>query len=103
MRESLSNQQSGEEFDVIVIGSGAGAIVVEQALSHGLKTALVDKGPLGGTCLNVGCILSKLLIFPADRVVEIQKDLNIRHIFNLGFFVLSGNNGRIDWSFNEKC
>jgi mycothione reductase len=62
-----------KEFDVIVIGSGAGAIVVEQALSHGLKTALVDKGPLGGTCLNVGCIPSKLLIFPADRVVEIQE------------------------------
>lgn len=62
-----------KEYDVIVIGSGAGAIVVEQALSHGLKTALVDKGPLGGTCLNVGCIPSKLLIFPADRVVEIKE------------------------------
>lgn len=62
-----------KEYDVVVIGSGAGAIVVEQALSHGLKTAMVDKGPLGGTCLNVGCIPSKLLIFPADRVVEIQE------------------------------
>jgi len=62
-----------KEYDVVVIGSGAGAIVVEQALSHGLKVALVDKGPLGGTCLNVGCIPSKMLIFPADRVVEIQE------------------------------
>ena len=62
-----------KEYDVVVIGSGAGAIVVERALSHGLKTAMVDKGPLGGTCLNVGCIPSKLLIFPADRVVEIQE------------------------------
>jgi dihydrolipoamide dehydrogenase len=62
-----------KDYDVIVIGSGAGAIVVEQALSNGLKTAMVDKGPLGGTCLNVGCIPSKLLIFPADRVVEIQE------------------------------
>jgi dihydrolipoamide dehydrogenase len=62
-----------KEYDVVVIGSGAGAIIVEQALSHGLKTAMVDRGPLGGTCLNVGCIPSKLLIFPADRVVEIQE------------------------------
>jgi len=62
-----------KEYDVVVIGSGAGAIIVEQALSQGLKTAMVDKGPLGGTCLNVGCIPSKLLIFPADRVVEIQE------------------------------
>jgi mycothione reductase len=62
-----------KEYDVIVIGSGAGAIVVEQALAHGLSVALVDKGPLGGTCLNVGCIPTKMLIFPADRVVEIQE------------------------------
>ena len=45
-----------KDYDVIVIGSGAGAIIVEQALIHDLKVALVDKGPLGGTCLNVGCI-----------------------------------------------
>jgi dihydrolipoamide dehydrogenase len=62
-----------KEYDVIVIGSGAGAIIVEQALIHDLKVALVDKGPLGGTCLNVGCIPSKILIFPADRVVEIRE------------------------------
>lgn len=62
-----------KEYDVVVIGSGAGAIVVEHALSQGLKVALVDKGPLGGTCLNEGCIPSKMLIFPADRVVEIQE------------------------------
>jgi mycothione reductase len=38
-----------------------------------LKTALVDKGPLGGTCLNLGCIPSKMLIYPADRIVEIEE------------------------------
>lgn len=62
-----------KEYDVIVIGSGSGSIISEQALAHDLKVALVDKGPLGGTCLNVGCIPSKLLIFPADRVREIQE------------------------------
>ncbi|RZN38568.1 MAG: dihydrolipoyl dehydrogenase [Methanophagales archaeon ANME-1-THS] len=79
-----------KEYEVIVIGSGAGMIVTEAAVSHGLKVALVDKGPLGGTCLNVGCIPSKMLIAPADRVVEIQEakrlgiDTEIIHInFNL--------------------
>jgi dihydrolipoamide dehydrogenase len=62
-----------KEYDVIVVGSGAGSAIVDGALSHGLKVALVDKGPLGGTCLNVGCIPSKMLIFPADRIVEIQE------------------------------
>jgi len=62
-----------KQYDVIVIGSGSGSIISEQALAHDLKVALVDKGPLGGTCLNVGCIPSKLLIFPADRVREIQE------------------------------
>jgi mycothione reductase len=62
-----------KKYDVIVVGSGAGSAIVDQALADGLKVALVDRGPLGGTCLNVGCIPSKMLIFPADRIVEIQE------------------------------
>ncbi len=62
-----------KEYDVIVIGSGAALHIVESALSHGLSTALIDRGPLGGTCLNVGCIPSKMLIYAADRVMEIRE------------------------------
>ena len=62
-----------KEYDVIVIGSGSAMSIVEGAMSQDLKVALVDKGPLGGTCLNLGCIPSKMLIYPADRIVEIQK------------------------------
>jgi len=61
-----------EKYDVIVIGSGSGMVVVEEALSHGLKVALVDRGPTGGTCLNTGCIPSKMLIYTADRIIEAQ-------------------------------
>lgn len=46
---------------MIVLGSGAGASVVEGDLSHGLSVALVDKGPFRGTCLNIGCIPQKSL------------------------------------------
>ena len=63
-----------KSYDVIVIGSGAGAIISEEAAAQGLKTALIDKGPLiGGTCLNWGCIPSKMLIYTADRIVEIEE------------------------------
>ena len=63
-----------KNYDVIVIGSGCGALISDEAASHGLKVALVDKGPLiGGTCLNWGCIPSKMLIYTADRIVETEE------------------------------
>jgi dihydrolipoamide dehydrogenase len=62
-----------KEYDVIVIGSGCGMNIVEEALAHDLSVALVDKGPIGGTCANLGCIPSKMLIFAADRIAEIQE------------------------------
>jgi mycothione reductase len=61
-----------KQYDILVVGSGCGLIIVEEAVSRGLKVALLDRGPLGGTCLNVGCIPSKMLICVADRIVEIQ-------------------------------
>ena len=38
-----------------------------------MTVAFVDKGPLGGTCLNVGCIPTKLIVYPADRIMEIRE------------------------------
>ena len=61
------------EYDVIVIGSGSGMGIVGDALEDGLKVALVDRGPLGGTCPNLGCIPTKVLVYPADRVMEIRE------------------------------
>jgi len=62
-----------KKYDVIIIGSGCGMNIVEEALAHDLSVALVDKGPLGGTCANLGCIPSKMLIFAADRITEIRE------------------------------
>lgn len=55
-----------EPFDVIVIGGGTGRDVVLAAESHGLSVALVEQGPLGGTCHNRGCMPTKMLIHSAD-------------------------------------
>ncbi len=61
-----------EQYDLIVIGSGAGMNVVDRARRRGLRVALLENGPLGGTCLNRGCIPSKILIHPADVVRDIE-------------------------------
>lgn len=61
------------EFDLIIIGSGAGLNMVDAALAKGMRVALVENGPLGGTCLNRGCIPSKMWIHPADVVRELEE------------------------------
>lgn len=50
------------DFDVLVVGGGTGNTVASAAADEGLETALIEKGPLGGTCLNRGCNPSKMLI-----------------------------------------
>jgi len=55
-----------KKFDVIVIGAGSGLTFSSYASQMGLKVAIVEAGPFGGTCLNRGCIPSKLLIHSAD-------------------------------------
>lgn len=57
-----------KDFDVIVVGSGSGTTIVDGALRSGFSVALVEKDELGGTCLNRGCIPSKMVIYPADLV-----------------------------------
>ena len=61
------------EYDMIVIGSGSAMSVLEHAVAHNMKVALIDKGPSGGTCLNVGCIPSKMLVAAADKVMQIKE------------------------------
>lgn len=68
-----------KEFDLIVIGSGAGMNVAANAAGHGMKVAVADNGPLGGTCLNRGCIPSKVMLYPADviRMAEEAKAIGV--------------------------
>ena len=61
-----------KEYGLIVIGSGAGMNLVNLPLQRGEKVAVVEEGPLGGTCLNRGCIPSKMLIHAADVIREAE-------------------------------
>lgn len=57
------------DFDVIVIGAGPGGYhAAIRAAQLGLKTACVERGPVGGVCLNVGCIPTKALLHAAEMV-----------------------------------
>jgi len=60
-----------KRFDVIVVGAGdVGLGIAFKAVSAGLKVALIDKGKVGGTCVNYGCVPSKTLVHTADRIIE---------------------------------
>lgn len=67
-----------KNYDLIVIGSGAGMNVASSAYEQGMKVAIVEHGPMGGTCLNRGCIPTKILTYVADIIVQAQ------HLESLG-------------------
>ncbi|AOM82684.1 dihydrolipoyl dehydrogenase [Salisediminibacterium beveridgei] len=55
------------EYDLVILGAGTGGYVAAVRASQlGLKTAIVEKGKLGGTCLHEGCIPSKALLRSAE-------------------------------------
>ena len=57
-----------EEVDTLIVGAGPGGYVAAiRAAQMGQKVTIVDKGNLGGVCLNVGCIPSKALISAGHR------------------------------------
>ncbi|GIN91520.1 dihydrolipoyl dehydrogenase [Siminovitchia terrae] len=66
------------ETDTIVIGAGPGGYVAAiRAAQLGQKVTIVEKGELGGVCLNVGCIPSKALISASHRFQEAKNSEDI--------------------------
>ncbi|TFG31176.1 dihydrolipoyl dehydrogenase [Candidatus Thorarchaeota archaeon] len=61
-----------KEYDLIVIGSGAGMNIASAVYDRGMDVAVIEHGPMGGTCLNRGCIPTKILTYIADIIVQAQ-------------------------------
>lgn len=63
-----------KHYDYIAIGGGSGGIAsVNRAAMYGMKCALIEKGEIGGTCVNVGCVPKKVMWYAAHVAESIQK------------------------------
>jgi len=58
-----------EPFDAIVVGAGqAGPAIAARCSKEGLRTAVIERGHFGGTCVNVGCVPTKTLVASARAI-----------------------------------
>ena len=79
-----------KHYNIIVIGAGPGGYVAAlKAGQLGASVAIVEKGHLGGTCLNVGCIPSKALLASAELMHHIQ------HAADMGIEV--AGQAKVNW------
>lgn len=57
-----------DKFDLLVIGGGSGGLAhAQRAAEYGARAAAVESGPLGGTCVNVGCVPKKIMWYAAEH------------------------------------
>jgi mycothione reductase len=76
-----------EQYDVVIIGAGSGNTIIGPEHDH-LTFAIVEDGVWGGTCLNRGCIPTKILVHTADLVQAIE---------HAGAFGLEATLDRVRW------
>lgn len=78
-------------FDYLVIGAGSGGIAsARRAAEYGAKVAVVEYGPLGGTCVNLGCVPKKVM-WNAAGIAE-----TLHQAKGYGFAI--GDGFRFDWN-----
>lgn len=56
-------------FDLIIVGTGSGNMIPDERFDD-MSIAIVEEDRFGGTCLNVGCIPTKMFVYAADRAFE---------------------------------
>ncbi len=62
-----------DQYDLIVIGGGSGGVrAARMAAGNGLKVALVEERYLGGTCVNVGCVPKKLMVYASEVTKQLS-------------------------------
>ena len=85
------------DYDIIIIGAGPGGYetALEASARYGMKTALIEKRDIGGTCLNRGCIPTKTFLHTAELYEEVRNKGEV--------FGFTGNEGlSVDMSHLQK-
>lgn len=74
-------------YDLLIIGAGPGGYVAaKKAAKLGMSVAIIDKGPVGGTCINRGCIPTKAMLHAATRYRDIKEcELFGLHVEGAGY------------------
>jgi len=102
---SSENASGGEDggdggeydYDYLVIGAGSGGLAsARRAATYGAKVAVVEKGRLGGTCVNVGCVPKKVM-WNAASIAETLHDMK-----HYGFSGYDSDAISFDWSFIKR-
>lgn len=76
--------------DICIIGAGSGGLFVASGAAQlGLKTVLIEKGKMGGDCLNYGCVPSKALIAAAKKAHAARSG---------GAFGIAAREPEVDWA-----
>ncbi|MEL7330186.1 MAG: FAD-dependent oxidoreductase, partial [Cyanobacteria bacterium J06559_1] len=70
---------SAFDYDLVIVGAGVGGHgAAIHAVQRGLKTAIIEAGDMGGTCVNRGCIPSKALLAASGRVREMRDEQHLK-------------------------
>src|SRR3979409_1000611 len=75
------------EYDLVVVGAGSGNMLPHDAVK-GRRVAIIERDRFGGTCLNRGCIPSKMLVHTADVAETVR---------TAGRFGISAELVGVDW------
>jgi mercuric reductase len=76
----IGDDEGGYDYDFVVIGSGGGAFSAAiKAVEYGAKVAMIERGTIGGTCVNIGCVPSKTLLRSGEinRLAKINPFLGL--------------------------
>lgn len=71
--EATTEKSVTDNFDLLVIGGGSGGLAsAQRAAEYGATVAVVEYGPLGGTCVNVGCVPKKVMWYAAQHAHQLH-------------------------------
>jgi len=73
MRQLNMEKKVSKRFDLLVIGGGSGGLAhAQRAAEYGANAAVIEYGPLGGTCVNVGCVPKKVMWYAANYAHQLH-------------------------------